>query len=372
MKVALVHDFLTQYGGAERVLDAFLEIFPSAPIFTLVYDKEKMGAFYGNCDIRTSFIQNLPFGVKKYKWYLALMPRAIESFDLGDYDLVLSDASAFAKGVITNKKSTHICFIHTPTRYLWSDSKSYLKTAPIPGIVRPLMPGIIGKLQKWDLLASKRPDYFIANSENINLRMQKYYSRKADAIIWPPVSAGNFSISKKIDDYFILVSRAEPYKKTDLVIDAFNRLGKDYKLIIAGGGTKIDEFKKCAKDNIKFVGRVGDKELAKLYSKSKALIFPQNEDAGITMLEAMASGRPVLAYRAGGAKEVVVPKITGDFFDEQTIESIIKVIKQFDERRYNPNVIRRYALRYDKQVFKDKITKFINNKIMTVHRRSIS
>jgi len=363
MKVALVHDFLTQYGGAERVLDAFLEIFPEAPIFTLVYDQEKMGRFYGKYNIQTSFIQNMLFGVKKYKWYLALMPKAIEAFDFSGYDLVLSDSSAFAKGVVTSKKTTHICFLHTPTRYLWSDSNSYLKTAPIPGIVRPVMPKVIDKLKIWDLKAAKRPDYYIANSENINLRMQKYYHRAADTIIWPPVSTKRFSTAKKIGDYFFLVSRAEPYKKTDMVIEAFNRLGKNYKLIIAGSGTKINEFKSCAEENIKFVGRVSDEELAKLFVNAKALIFPQEEDAGISMLEAMASGRPVIAYRAGGAKEIVIDKKTGEFFDEQTIESIMKVVKQFRESQYDPNLIRQHALKYDKEIFKGKIKKFITSKI---------
>lgn len=363
MKVALVHDFLTQYGGAERVLDAFLEIFPDADIFTLIYDKEKMGQYYGGRAIRTSFLQQLPFGVKKYKWYLALMPKAIESFDFSGYDLVLSDASAFAKGIIVKKPTLHVCYLHTPIRYLWSDRVSYIKSAPIPFFIRPLMPLVVKYLQTWDLRAAKRPDFCIPNSGNVNLRTQKYYHRKGDAVIWPPVNGKNFYISPKQDNYFFLVSRAEPYKKSDLVVEAFNKLGSSYKLVIAGSGTKMDELKRMAKDNITFVGRVSDQKLADLYARCQALIFPQKEDAGITMLESMASGRPVIAYKEGGALEIIEEGINGEFLAKQDTDSIIRVVKSFKSGKYNPKHIREHALKFDKEIFKAKINKFIADKI---------
>lgn len=369
MKIAIIHDFLTQLGGAERVLDAFLEIWPKAPVYTLVYDQKKLAKFYGKFDIKTSFLQKLPLSVKKHKWYLVLMPKATESYNLSEYDVVLSITSAFAKGVVTKKPTVHICYINTPTRYLWSDRDSYLKSAPIPGFIQPLMPMVIKNLQKWDLKAAKRPDYYIANSENINQRMQKYYNRRADQVIWPPVNGRKFKISSKIGDYFFLVSRAEPYKKTDLVIKVFNKLGSKYKLKIAGTGTSIEALKDIAKANIEFLGRVPDDKLADLYASSLALVFPQKEDAGITMLESMASGRPVLAYRAGGAKEIVIPGKTGEFFDEQTVESIMETVSQFNSDRYNPSKIRKHALKYDKEIFKEKIENFIN-KILTEEQKN--
>ncbi|MCL5794987.1 MAG: glycosyltransferase [Patescibacteria group bacterium] len=360
MKIALVHDFLTQYGGAERVLDAFLELFPKAPIYTLVYDKEKMGKYYGKYDVRPSFLQNSPGGIKKYKWYLPLMPKAIESFDLSNFDVVLSDSSAYAKGVITKKPTIHICYLHTPTRYLWSDTESYLKTAPIPKIIRPIMPLTIKYLRQWDLKASKRPDFYIVNSKNINDRLKKYYHRVADEIIWPPVDCDKFKFSHKICNFFLVVSRMEPYKKIDLVVDAFNKLKLPLKIV--GTGTNAQELKNKAAKNIEFVGRVPDQELIKYMSSAQALIFPQNEDAGITPLEAMASGRPVIAYRAGGALEIVKPGENGEFFDFQTQESIIKVIKKFDYKKYNSEYIRKFAQDFCKDKFKEKIKQFIERK----------
>lgn len=361
MRVALVHDFLTQLGGAEKVLDAFLEIYPKAPVFTLVYDKKRTAEHYEKYDIRPSFLQKMPLGRQKYKWYLALMPKAIESFDLSDYDLVLSDASAFAKGVITRKPAIHICYLHTPTRYLWSDQESYLKTAPIPFFIRPLMPTMIKYLQAWDLEASKGPDYYICNSQNVANRLKKYYHRAADAVIWPPVEASRFTVTDKIKDYYLIVSRLEPYKKIDLVIRVFNKLKLPLKIV--GVGTNKETLRRLARPNIEFIGRIGIEELAKLYSEAQALVFPQEEDAGITLLESMASGRPVIAYRAGGALEVIQAGVTGEFFDGQSESSIIKAVGSFQAGKYQPGQIRQFALQLDKEVFKKKILKFIKERL---------
>ncbi len=357
MKIALVHDFINQLGGAERVLDAFLELFPDAPVYTLVYDPEKIHGAYKKFNINTSFIQKMPFGKKKYKWYLPLMPKAIESFNLSDFDIVLSDSSAYAKGVKVGKKTCHICYLHTPTRYLWFDKESYLKTAPIPFFVRPLMPATIKYLRKWDLRASKNPNYLIANSENTAQKTREYYHRNPDLVIWPPVDCKKFNIAKKIDNYFLVVGRMEPYKKTDLVIDAFIKLGLPLKVV--GIGSKQKELAGIKAKNIEFVGRVSDEKLAEIYSRAQALIFPQREDAGITPLEAMASGRPVLAYKAGGATEIVKPGVTGEFFTNQTVESIIKAVKAFGVKKYDPKKIRDHALKYDKEEFKKKILNII-------------
>lgn len=361
LKVALVHEELTQLGGAERVLDVLLEIFPKAPIYTLVYDKEKTKNKYEKFDVRPSFIQRIPFGVKKYKWFLAFMPWATESFDLGEYDLVISDASALIKGVKTRKDQTHICYCHTPTRYLWVDSKSYIKNAPIPFFVRPFMPLVLNYLKKWDLKASKRPDFYIANAENIKEKIKKYYNRDS-AVIYPPVESDKFQIKKEIGDYFLLVSRIEPYKKVDMVIDAFNQM-PDKKLKIVGSGSKIKEMRVLAKENIEFTGRVSDEELANAFEKAISFIFPQEEDFGIVAVEAMSAGRPVVAYKKGGALESIIEGKTGEFFYPQTSEALIKTIKNFNSQKYNSQEIRAHAKKFDKAVFKQQILEYIINKL---------
>lgn len=362
LKVALVHEFLTQYGGAERVLDAFLEIWPNATIYTLIYDKKKMGQFYDQFAIKTSFLQKLPAPPPAgYKWWLALYPKAIEQFDFSGYDLVLSDSSAFAKGIITPLTTKHICYMHTPTRYLWSVTKEYLRDAPIPSFIRPIMPPFIKYLRAWDYRAAQRPDYLIANSQNVAKRIKKFYNRSAEEIIFPPVDTAKFYTSDSAKKYWLVVARQEPYKKTDLVIKVANIL--KINLIVCGGGSKVDKLKEIAGPNIKFTGRLSDKELADLYANAKGLIFPQEEDAGITPLEAMASGRPVVAYGKGGAWESVVPGITGEFFQEQSAESLIKTIKNLHWEKYNSLTIRNHAKKFDKEIFKEKIRRFVNKRI---------
>lgn len=362
IKVALVHEFLTQYGGAERVLEALLEIFPNADIHTLVYDKEKMSKYFGKYSIKTSFLQKMPLGVKKYKWYLPFMPKAIESFDLDNYDLVLSDASAFAKGVITKKPTVHICYCHTPTRYLWQETDFYLKTAGIPAVIQPFMPPVIKALRKWDCKAAQRPDYIIANSRTVQERIKKYYKRDS-SVIYPFVNTDNFSINKEIKDFFLIAGRMVPYKRNDIVIEAFNQL-TDKHLKVVGAGYGLDELKKLAKsDNIEFTGRVSDEELKKYFATCRAFIFAAEEDFGITPLEAMASGRPVIAYGAGGATETVKSDVTGLFFKEQTAASLINTIKNFNYKDYDSKKIREHSLSFNKEIFINNIKKFINGKI---------
>jgi len=362
MKVALVHEFLTQYGGAERVLDCFLEMWPDATIHTLIYDEKKMGRYYGKAKIKTSFLQNWPsFPPAGYKWWLALYPKAIEQFDFSGYDLVLSDSSAFAKGVITRHPTMHISYIHTPTRYLWSVTKEYLENAPIPKIIRPFMPPFINYLRSWDFKAAKRPDYMIANSENVAHRIKKFYRRNADEIIFPYVDCSRFTISKNKKKYWLTVGRQEPYKKTDLAIYAANKLGID--LVVVGSGTHMEEFKKIAGPTVTFTGRLSDKEIAKVFEDCIGFIFPPEEDAGITPLEAMAAGRPVIAYAQGGALESIIPGTTGEFFNDQTVESLVNVLKKFNPNKYDSELIRARAKEFDKEIFMTKIKNFINEKI---------
>lgn len=356
LRVAIVAEELTQLGGAERVLDAIMEIFPNAPIYTLVWDKEKTQHKYDKFDVRPSFIQKLPFGVKKYKWYLPLMPAAIEAFNLKDFDLIISSSSALIKGVKTNKNQIHICYCHTPTRYLWSDSEEYLKTAPAPGFLKPFVKFVFKFLRQWDLKASKRPDFYIANAKNIQAKIKKYYGRDS-TVIYPSVESKNFKISRTIGDYYLLLARLEPYKKADLVIEAFNQSSK--KLVIVGSGTKKEEWQKMSGPNIKFTGRLSDEDLVKYYSECLAFIHPQEEDFGITPLEAMASGRPVIAYKKGGALETIIEGETGEFFYPQTVEALQKLLQDFNPEKYNPQKIREHALTFDKSIFKEKLIEYI-------------
>ena len=360
LKVALVVEELTQLGGAERVLDAMLEIFPKAPIYTLVWDKEKTQHKYDKFDVRPSFIQNMPLGIKKYKWFLPFMPAAIEAFDLAKFDLIISSSSALIKGVKTNQNQLHICYCHTPTRYLWSDTKEYLKTAPVPGLLKPLMPIVIWFLRRWDLKASKRPDFYIANAQNIKNKIKHYYGLDS-TVIYPPVETDRFQIGKKVGDYFLITSRIEPYKKVDMVVEAFNKLGLPLKVV--GSGTKKAEIEAMAGPNVEFTGRISDEELAKAYENCLAYIFPQEEDFGIVPVEAMSAGRPVIAYKKGGALETVIEGKTGEFFFPQTVEALIKAVKKFDAKKYSPQLIRNHALKFSKAVFKEQLLEYISSKI---------
>lgn len=361
MKIALVHDFFTQWGGGEYVLKIFSEIWPEAPIYVINYDQKIIDEYLPDKKIIPSFLQNAPGMPKAFKYYLPLLPKAIESFDLSGFDVVLSDSSAYAKGAITSLPTKHICYLHTPTRYLWSDREEYIKSAPIPLplIGQPVVQLIVKFLQRWDLKAAKRPNVIIANSKYIAERTKKYYFRQPEHVVWPPVNCARFKVSKDVDDYFLVVGRQEPYKRTDLAIKAANELG--LKLKVVGGGTKLDALKKIAGPTVEFTGRVSDEALVDLYARCRAFIFPAKEDAGITPLEAMASGRPVIAYGEGGALESVVAGVTGEFFSSQTVESLVGVLKQFDYSKYRPEQIRQHAKQFDVENFKQKIQQIVES-----------
>ena len=325
MKVALVHDHLAQTGGAEKVLKVFADIFPEATIYTLLADKVKTDTYLEGRRIDTSVIQKLPGGVNHYKWYLPLMPMAVEFFDLSEYDLVISDTSSFAKGVITLPDVPHICYCHTPTRYLWSDAHSYLNELKYNKWLKKIIARVLVKLRQWDFLAASRVDYFVANSRTVAKRISKYYRRESQ-VIYPPVETDNF----------LAGCRLVPYKRIDLVVEAFKELGPDYRLKVFGDGLDLSRLKKIAgeAENIEFLGRVSDDQKAVYYSRAQAFINPQEEDFGITPLESMASGRPVIAYRKGGATETVKEGETGIFFDEQTPASLVAAVKSFRSENF--------------------------------------
>lgn len=355
MKIALVHDYLIQDGGAERVLRAFMEIWPDAPIFVLFHDKKRWPQFRGR-DIRASVLQGLPGVVRYYRWTLPFMPAATEHHDLGEFDLVLSSASAFAKGVITRPEALHICYCHTPTRYLWTDTHSYIKDLQTNRFIKFFLPIILTSLRMWDRTSALRVDKFLSNSKTVSARVKKYYERDAE-VIYPPTDCAQFYISDKIGNYFLAGGRLVAYKRFDLVIEVFNRLG--WPLIIFGKGPYENELRKVAKKNIKFVGRVSDQERAKLLSECLAFLHPQLEDLGLLPLETMASGRPVIAFGKGGALETVVHGKTGIFFDEQTWESLLDAIIKFKPEQYNPQEIRQWVKQFDVALFKQRIKTYV-------------
>lgn len=363
MKIALVHDYLVQYGGAERVLEALAEIFPDAPIYTLLYDKEKMnGALKGKI-VKTSFLQKIPFAKNHHRLFLALMPLAVENLDLSDYDLIISDSSSYAKGIIKPANSLHICYCHTPLRYAWDYTDKYIEESSYSRIIKYFLPYIINFVKKWDFKAAQRPDYFIANSYFIADKIKKYYKGEAD-VIYPPVEIIHISQStanSKEKDYYLIVSRLMPYKRVDLAIEAFNELG--LKLKIVGDGPDKERLEKIAKDNVNFVGTMHDGELAGFYENCKAFIMPQEEDFGIAAVEAQMYGKPVIAFRSGGACESVIENKTGVFFNKQNKDSLISAIKKFEGLKFNEEEIKSHAQKFGKEEFKKKIKEFINKKM---------
>jgi glycosyltransferase involved in cell wall biosynthesis len=358
VKIALVHDYLVEYGGAERVLEAFCEIFPEAPIYTLLYDEKATGHVFKNREIHTSFLQKFPFSRKHHRMFAPLMPLAVEQFDLSYFDIVLSNSASFAKGIITKPKTTHINYCSTPTRFLWNDSHRYIDEFKLPWLIKKITPAFIAYLRVWDKEAALRVDKFIANSKNVQKRIAKYYNTEAE-VIMPPVSCEKYSVSKKNDGYFLMVGRLMAYKRFDLAIQVFNAIEKPLKIV--GDGPERKRLQKMAKNNIEFLGLVSDYKLPELYSKAEALIFPQEEDFGLVPLEAMASGRPVIAYRAGGALETVVDGVTGVFFDEQTEISMALAIGKYYETNFDSEIIRSHALNFDKKIFKEKILNFLTS-----------
>ncbi|MDF2959491.1 MAG: glycosyltransferase [Paenibacillus sp.] len=357
MKIAIVHDYLNQYGGAERVLECFMDMFPDAPVYTMISDLSKMPKRFKDADIRTSFIQSIPFSKNHYKKMLSLFPIAVEQFDLREYDVILSSSSAFAKGVITNPNQVHICYCYTPMRYVWDLYHQYIKEDVKNPVFRKVLPYILHKIRMWDLLTAQRVDHYIADSISISNRIAKYYGRKSQ-VIYPPVGYEKFRTSDKIEDFFLIVSRMIPYKRIDIAIEAFNRLKKP--LVIIGDGYDRKRLESLAGPTITFLGIQPDEVIVDYYSRCKGFILAGEEDFGITPLEAQSSGRPVIAYGKGGALETVVENVTGVFFRESTYESIMEAVNKFDSIAFDTQVIREHADRFNETRFKQEILDFIH------------
>jgi glycosyltransferase involved in cell wall biosynthesis len=361
MKVALVHDYLNQMGGAERVVLALHELFPDAPLYTSIYDPKRVDPAFRQIDIRTSFLQKWPLVKNHHQPFLPFYPFAMERLDLRGYDLVVSSSSAFAKGVITGPDTLHICYCHTPMRWCWN-YEEYVEREQLGKAARSVLPFLITWLRVWDQTSAMRVDHFIANSPVVAERIAKYYRREA-VVIPPPIEAERFLFDPLIqpEDYFLIVSRFIPYKRIDLAIEACNRLA--LPLVIIGGGRDEERLRKLAGPTIRFTGRVSDEEVKQYYARCRAFILPGEEDFGIAPLEAQVSGRPVIAYGAGGALASVVDGVTGVFFQEQTVESLVETLASFDERNFDPQVMHNHALEFDKPRFHRRVLQFIEAKM---------
>ena len=356
MKLAIIHDYLNQYGGAERVVEAMHELFPEAPVYTSVYDRKKMPASFSKMDIRVSFMQRLPFIKSQSKKYLMLYPRAFRSFDLSGFDVILSSSSSFAKFVRKPAGSFHVCYCYTPTRFLWYYDE-YIKRENISGLYKMVLPRLIERLKEQDLSAAAGVDRYIAISNAVALRIRDIYQADSE-VIFPPVDASEYSAVSANDGSYLIISRLRGYKRIDLAVKAFNRTGKTLRII--GDGEIIGNLKKVAGNNIEFLGRLDETGKRAYLAKCKALVFPGEEDFGITPLEAQACGKPVIAYRSGGAIDTVIEGTTGVFFNEQTEEEVLTAINRLEGMKWNAEVIRNHSLMFDKAFFKQKLKDFLS------------
>lgn len=350
LKVAIVHDWLTNIGGAERVVESLLKAYPQAHIYSSVYDEAKLPQFRGR--VTTSFLQNWPLARRKHQLYPVLRTLAFESFDLSGYDLVLSSSSAEAKGVITPTETLHLSYIHTPVRYYWSNYNQYIADpgfGALNPLVRLVAPYFVRRMRHWDFAAAQRPDALIANSHTVAKRIKKYYKREAE-VIHPPVDLTRFQLKNASQgDYYLIVSRLVAYKRYDLAVEACSKLGK--RLVIAGTGSELSTLKKLAGPTVEFRESLPEVDITRLYEGCKAFIFPAEEDFGITPLEAMACGKPVIAFGQGGATETVVDGKTGVLFPEQTSQSLMEAIKDFEAGTWDKEYIAHHAAGFGEERF---------------------
>jgi glycosyltransferase involved in cell wall biosynthesis len=355
MELALVHDWLNHLWGAEDVLETLVGMYDEAPIYTSIYWRAGMPTIYREWDIRTSWMDRLPGIYRHHQPYLPLYPLAFGRLDLSAYPMVLSNKSGFCHGIRTGANTTHICYCLTPTRYVWR-YEEYAARETLPSTVRLMLTPLIRWLRRWDYQAAQRVDHFIAISTEVQARIRLYYDRDS-TIIFPPVDTQRFSLAERHDDYFLIVSRLIPYRRIDLAVRAFNRLG--LPLVIAGVGHDREVLEAMANSNITFLGYVPDADLPDLFRRCRAYVLSGDEDFGIAPVQAMAAGRPVIAYAAGGALDTVIPGETGLHFKELTPESLAAALQQFEDLSFDSTVIRRHAERFDRSNFEHKLRTFV-------------
>lgn len=365
LRVAVVHDWLVTFGGAERVLRQILRLFPQADLFALCDffdDRQRANIFAKKA--KTSFIQRLPFARTKYRTYLPLMPMAVESFDLSDYDLIISSSHALARGVITTADQMHIAYINNTMVYAWDMYHHYLRGAGLHrGPAGLIAKSVMHYIRTWDSASAHRVDHYIANSEYMARRIEKLY-RRPSTVIYPPVDVNRFDLYPDKEEYYIVVSRLVPFKRIDLVVDAFNRM-PDRKLIIMGDGPEMKKLRAAAGPNITFLGFSNPKTVREYVKQARAFVFPSEEPFGIAAVEAQACGTPVIAYDRGASREIIVAGETGIFFDRQHPLSIIEAVNRFERLReyFDPERIRENAMRFSTETFCDQLTAYIESRM---------
>jgi len=342
-------------GGAERVAAAMHDSFPSAPIYTTVALPHRLPKELRGADIRTSAMQRLPGMERRFRQYFMLYPFAVEHFDLSEYDLIFSSSSGYAKGVRRRKNAIHVCYCHTPMRWVWR-YEDYVARESFGRVARSLLPISLWGLKKWDLRAAQQPNYYIANSHLVAQRIKQIYGREA-FVIPPPIDVDRFQLSAIIDDYYLVLSRLVPYKRIDLAIEACKRLGR--RLVIIGDGPDRQRLEKLAGPETEFLGRQPDSQVNRYASRCRALLFSGEEDFGMVPLEVNAAGRPVIAFRGGGAMETVVEGVTGVFFNQPTSAALVEAIEDFESRSWNQQMVRRHAEKFDRSVFAFRVLQFL-------------
>ncbi|MBW4554144.1 MAG: glycosyltransferase family 4 protein [Aphanocapsa sp. GSE-SYN-MK-11-07L] len=360
MKVAIVHEWFVSYAGSERVVEQLLHLFPQADLFALVdFLPEQQRGFIQGRPVKTSFIQNLPWAKKHFRQYLPLMPLAIEQLDLSGYDLILSSNHAVAKGILTRADQLHLCYVHTPIRYAWDLQQQYLKGAGLDrGLKAVLASLILHYLRLWDLASAHRVDVYVANSRYVAARIQKTYRRTAD-VVYPPVAVNQFECDRPRQDFYLTVARFVPYKRVDLIVEAFTQLG--FPLVVIGDGPNWQQVRSLAGPNIQLLGHQPDSVVKTHLETCKAFVFAAEEDFGITPVEAQAAGAPVIAYGRGGVAETVIAKQTGIFFAEQTVDSLKAAIAEFARLAWSAQQIRQQAEQFSVQRFRDQMMALIQS-----------
>ena len=360
MKVAIVHDWLANMGGSEKVVLQLHQLFPDAPVYTSVYHPDKVDASFRDIDVRTTFLQKLPFGKTKYQQYLPLMPLAFEQLDMREYDLILSSNHACSKGIIPSPHALHICYSHTPMRYAWSGFHEYREHEQVGWLKSKLMTPLLHYLRMWDRQSADRVDHFIANSHEVAQRIRKYY-RRDSTVIHPPVHIPEQAVLGEDEGYYLIVSRLVAYKRVDLAIEAFNRLGKP--LLVIGDGPERKNLERLAGPTVKLLGKRDDQEVQRCYQRCKAFVFPGEEDFGITPIEAQSYGKPVIAYGRGGVLDTVIGERTGLFFAEQRVDALVDAVRVFESRTFDSLQIREHATGFSEDVFRRKMADFIEEKL---------
>ena len=358
MKTALVHDWLNQIGGAESVLESLVSMYPDAPVYTSIFARDKMPPAFGEWDVRTLWMDNLPLIHDQHQPYLPLYPAAFGNLDMSDYDLVISNKSGFCHGIKTGH-ALHICYCLAPTRYVWQFDSYIQGENLVYRSAAPILRRAVERLKSWDYRAAQKVGHFIAISSDIQRRIAQFYNRES-TIIYPPVDTQRFDVSVQPEDYFLVVSRLIPYKRVDLAVQACTEL--DLPLIVCGSGRDHERLESMAGPTVTFKGRVSDDELPSLMARCKAFIFPGLEDFGIAPVEAQAAGRPVIAFRGGGALDTIVEGKTGLFFDNPNVKDLCLALNQFADMRFSPDECRQNASRFESELFKRELAGFIEKR----------